>query len=662
MALAALLAPASSASAACPNEAIRAKQGSTYLGDCRAYELVTPGNFNGKPVASTGTSNFEGSKFAIPSMLDEGNTYAWATQFAGIPDTESNGYVNFYLAERTEDGWRNVRKGPSAVEAQGPEPLNLTPDGDYYQFLVNGYRYGSLALCDACSPLYTQHPDGTYHLLGEGTVPTTSDSDYYNNGFQDDLSPTPMWMSPDGSHQIFSSNVQLTPQALPSGAASASIYDRTPTELKLVSLLPGDVLPSTSLESKFAGVSVDGTVVLFVNDGTLYARVENRETIEISSGTFGQSEVDLSGGVDDDGSRAFFVKEGSIHFYDFPAGEVKDVVTTGDAILSHVSRDGSHVFFISETELVPGEGTTGSPNFYVWENGSIHFIGTVMPEDVIRGLDPTFGLGTWTAPLGSPVTNAPAERRFLQRNTIRSTSDGSVIVFEATAKLTSYPNEGHREVYRYDLDQDQLTCVSCSLFQPAATGDSELVRTGSEHPSDEAGPNPLDWNIDSANLSADGSQVVFESYADLLPEDINGIRDVYEWHNGLLSLVSTGHSPRPAALFGASPSGRDIFFETAEKLVTHGQTSGQYAIYDARVGGGFAEEGPPVCLGEACLGKPASPPGLDSPASSTLSGSKNVKPRCRAIKRRARRHHRAHRATKKAKKKPCRPARRRTGR
>jgi len=663
LALAALLAPvASSASASCPNEAIRAKQGSTHLGDCRAYELVTPANFNGRPVAGGGTSNFEGNKFTIPSMLDEGNTYAWSAQFAGIGDTESNGYINFYLAERTEDGWRNVRKGPRAVESQGPEPLNLSPDGSYYQVLVNGYRGGSLALCDACLPLYTQYPDGTYHLLGEGTVPTTSDTDYYENGFVDDLSPTPMWMSPDGAHQIFSSNVQLTTQAVPSG--NYSIYDRTPAGLELVSLLPGNVPPSTYLASVFAGSSADGTIVLFVNHGTLYARIENQKTIELSSGTFGESEVDLSGGVDDDGSRAVFVKEGSIYFYDFPAGEVKNVVTTGDAILSHVSSDGSHVFFISETELVPGKGTAGSPNFYVWAEGSIRYIGTVMPEDVARGSDPVVGLRTWAAPLGSPVTAASAERRYLLRNTIRSTLDGSVVVFESTAQLTSYPSEGHREVYRFDVEKEELVCISCSTFQATATDDSELVRYGSEHEGDAAGPAAVDANVDIRNLSADGSQVVFESYAGLLPEDVNGIRDVYEWHEGLLSLVSSGHSPQPTALFGVSPSGRDIFIGTGDKLVLHGQASGQYAVYDVRAEGGFAEE-ESVCLGEACLGKPASPPVLGSPGSSTASGSNNVKPRCRVSKRRRRRHHHAHgghrkaprTATKAAKKRPCRPAR-----
>ncbi len=659
LALAALLAPAaSSASVACPNEAIRAQQGSTYLGDCRAYELVTPANFNGRPIASGGQSNFEIDKSSFPSVQDDGNTYAWSTQLAGLPDTESNGYVNLYLASRTATGWVSTRKGPRAVESQGPEPLNLTSDGDYYQVLAPGYRGGSLTLCEDCLPIYTEHPDGTYHLLGEGTIPTASDTDHYENGFVDDLLPAPMWMSPDGIHQIFMSQVRLTSQAAPSGRFS--IYDRTPAGLLLVSLLPGEV--QASQESKFAGSSTDGTVVLFTNNGNLYVRAEGQETVEIASGTFGNSEVDLPGGVSDDGSRAFFVKDGSIYFYDFSAGEVKDVVTTGDAVLCYVSGDGSHVFFVSESELVPGKGTVGSPNFYAWANGSIHYIATVAPEDVVRGSDPVLGLGRWTAPPGNPTAPAPATRRSLLYNTIRSTRDGGVIVFEATAKLTSYPNEGHREVYRFDLGEEELTCVSCSPFQPAATDDSELVRNRGEHEGDAAGPIEVDRNTDIPNLSTDGSQVAFESYAALLPEDVNGVRDVYEWHEGQLSLVSSGHSPQATALFGISPSGRDIFIETGEKLVSHGQASGQYAVYDARVEGGFEEE-ESVCLGEACLGKPANPPALDSPASSTLSGSKNVKPRCRVTKRRRGKHHHAHRAAAKAaKKRPCRPARGRTAR
>jgi hypothetical protein len=85
---------------------------------------------------------------------------------------------------------------------------------------------------------------------------------------------------------------------------------------------------------------------------------------------------------------------------------------------------------------------------------------------------------------------------------------------------------------------------------------------------------------------------------------IKSCEDVYEWHDGTVTLVSGGVQNKPAILVGGSHTGRDVFFLTTQQLVGwDGDDSTD--LYDARVGGGFPEPPPqpPICEGEACRGE-----------------------------------------------------------
>ena len=160
------------------------------------------------------------------------------------------------------------------------------------------------------------------------------------------------------------------------------------------------------------------------------------------------------------------------------------------------------------------------------------------------------------------------------------------------------------------------------------------------------------------NLSAEGERLFFESYERLVPADTNGMRDVYQWEaagtgscteaspafsapaGGCVNLISSGRSNHDSEFTDATPSGDDAFFRTAESLVD--RDPGQFDIYDARIGGGFAEasEGPP-CEGDACQ-SPAAAPEAATPASSTFRGPGNLAkakaPRCPKAKRRVHNH------------------------
>lgn len=644
----ALGAPPASA-AACPNELLRVGA-SANLPDCRAYELVTPSRNTRSFFAGTGTGAYP-VKFSSSPVSPSGNDYLWTLFSSGVAGSPSTGSSNLFEAHRTADGWFHEFLSPTAQQAEISSPGSADRTHQYITFQVEDFRGGSLTGCGCGLSSWVRYPDGSFRPLGEGTVPVATDDDGYPNGFLDDPAAAAKWISPSGSHQIFGAIVPLTPEA---PADTAQVYDRTPAGLKLVSLLPGEAPPVT--DSLFAGSSADGSTVLFVSSENLYARSDNSKTIELASIAEGPI---IPGGVSADGKKAFFVQGGDISYYDLEAEERKEVVGTGEATLAYVSPDGSHVYFLSEQELVSGKGAIGAPNLYAWDGASTKFIGTVTAEDVAHseneGFQPFAGLKLWAEVEPDPV----AQNKNFLTATARTTFDGGVFVFESRAQLTDYPNEGHAEIYRYESESEELTCVSCSPHSAAAAADSNLVflRT-------EAALGALYPMHEIANLSADGSGIVFESKDALLPADVNGVRDVYQWRDGALGLISTGHASQPSGVVGVSSSGNDIFFQTTEQLVEQGQDSGTFAIYDARVNGGLLSQRatPPLaCEGEGCLGMPAAPPGLAVPGSSQVHGRGNARPRCRGRRHKQRQRGSSRDTRRQGKKARCGGKRRRAG-
>jgi hypothetical protein len=134
--------------------------------------------------------------------------------------------------------------------------------------------------------------------------------------------------------------------------------------------------------------------------------------------------------------------------------------------------------------------------------------------------------------------------------------------------------------------------------------------------------------VNSAYLQrnvSDNGQVFFETSDELVSAAANGKRNVYEYEDGQLYLISSGASEADSYFLDASASGSDVFFVTAQRLLHRDQDS-VYDIYDARVEGGFPE--PPArqpCTGEECRGSgesaSASP---SSPTSSSFSVPGNL--------------------------------------
>jgi hypothetical protein len=629
----------------CVNQGLRMGP-SAALPDCRAYELVSPPDTNGRRIGAIRTFGQPGTHelFATELFSPSRDSFVYLAYSSPLLSPGgATGIVDVYEAERGPLGWAtNRRISPPGLEAEQAVPGGVSSDHLYALTNVSGST-SSLSLGGPTD--YIANPDGSYELTGQGSMATEP----FAQG---------RWISEAGSHVIFSTGFgkftqsawcgsacqvkQLEPDAPPTG--TGAIYDRGadgPTHV--VSLLPGNVTPSAGQQAFYKGASKDGTAVAFAIGGTLYARLDNNSTVEVAGGS------PTYGGLSEDGDYLFYVAGGNIHRFNTGTEADEQINSTGDGQLDNLSGDGSHIYFISNSQI-GGEGTAGQPNLYVWSDSSVDFIATVLPSDLERTsgeLEGFPGLAHWTTWVmneppnhGEPGPAAEASR---------TTPDGTVFVFESRAKLTGYENAGHTEIYRYDDEEQSLACVSCNPLAEPAIADArlqELYLTGS--------PTVIH------NVSDDGGRIFFETEEALVAGDKGGVNDIYEWHEEMggvaVDLISSGQSseyqlppeaprtttPFPNILLSVTPDGDDVVFLSQDVLVPGAGEGGTAAIYDARVGGGFPVPPPPsICFEEGCRQPGSSTPALEAPRSEQITGRGNVKPRKHRRCRRGK--HRKHR-------------------
>jgi hypothetical protein len=298
------------------------------------------------------------------------------------------------------------------------------------------------------------------------------------------------------------------------------------------------------------------------------------------------------------------------------------------------SSDGAYVYFVADGVLAEGAAPgncNGSDeagqtcSLYVRHDGATRFIATLSGQDG----DFTHGEGgndgDWQADPG--------------HRTAEVTPDGGSVVFMSRLPLTGYDNrlEGTplTEVFVYDAESGRLMCASCN-----PSGEAPVAPTLPEFASDIAGIWGSFLPVSDSHadyqprvISGDGSRVFFDSVEPLVPQDKNGLLDVYEWERegsgscreaqsreagGCVFSISGGQSSDNSYLIDASASGDDVFFVSRAQLVSadHGDDD---VLYDARVGGvkPLAEV---ECSGTGCQGAPPAAPIFATPASVTFEG------------------------------------------
>jgi hypothetical protein len=587
------------------------------LPDSRAYELVTPPDTNGRLPTATGIGIGDGFETNLVTALGpNGDTnLLYETVGGSLPGTEGTGAINgdVYEAERGPAGWSSSIAEPSGAQSQAPSSGGFSPDHLYSFWNTAGggvHDNGSLVIGGE-ETHYTRMPDGSFELIGKGA------------GGEEDPLARGRRISAGATHLILTSPVQLEPDAPPTPVSRPSpdfgtVYDRGPGgTVRVLSLLPGDITPASAGEIAYQGTSADGSAVAFKVGSTLYER-RSGETLIVEEGnpTFT--------GISGDGGRVFFLKGGNIFAFDAGEGTTIPVGSGGESTVVNISADGSHVYFVS-TKRLGGQGKSGKDNLYVWNDGTIAFIGTLEHIDV-TGKDEGVsgflvgGLGLWTqyGPTNMGTNGGPAN------DPSRTTANGRFLVFQSRAELTGYDSEGHPEIYRYDSNDGSLLCVSCNpTLAPVVSGGKlqSLSASGNQFaPGNSLAP--------TANLTEDGQVVFFETEDALVAGDVDQTQDVYEWEaegtdgctraSGCFSLISSGHSAEANYLYAAGRDGNDVFFRTGDQLLRADQDATP-SIYDARVGGGFAETQAPACQGEACRGAVSSPPDLPDIASTGMS-------------------------------------------
>jgi hypothetical protein len=345
-------------------------------------------------------------------------------------------------------------------------------------------------------------------------------------------------------------------------------------------------------------------------------------------------------------------------------------------IVPGASDDGSYVYFVANGVQAPGavpggctrvEDASASErcNLYVAheETGkwTTTFIASLSEEDAYDwgGEDQVFhNLGDLTA---------------------RVSPSGRYLAFMSSLSLTGYDNldvhsgEPDEEIYLYDAKSQRLICASCNptngrpegveVGQITSISNANLAAVksggGGQYGSQSwvaaslpAGTRlgPYGESLYQSRLLSDSGRLFFNSSDALVPQDIDGTEDVYEYEppgvgsctvaaptysqssDGCVDLISSGTSSHESGFLDASEDGKDVFFLTDETLVRQ-DTDTALDVYDAHVCTTqvpcvSAPASPPECTtAEACRAAPSLQPSIfGGPASATFSGTGNAMP------------------------------------
>ena len=195
----------------------------------------------------------------------------------------------------------------------------------------------------------------------------------------------------------------------------------------------------------------------------------------------------------------------------------------------------------------------------------------------------------------------------------------------------------NQEIYRYDVAENSLTCVSCPPQGIVPSGNAYLShyftnkvaapgdRLNSDRGVSEDGVSYLFRHARPARPPGREHRADHESTARVNPVEHG--RDVYEWENGKLFLISSGTSDQNSYVGDESANGNDVFFSTIQGLVP-GDTDEGYDVYDARVPrpGDQSPPAPAECEGEECQGPPSVPSLVARNGSATFTGLGNPPP------------------------------------
>ena len=501
--------------------------------------------------------------------------------------------------------------------------------------------------------------------------------------------------TPDLSHVAFGGPAGLDPTRPSAGG----LYEWADGHTQLVSVLPkGEaasglaLLASQSRNVNGLGepiiaptqhaISDDGTRVVWSGEGALFTRdTVTGETVQVDAARGGKG-ADGGGvfqGASSDGSRVFFTdtselingaSAGDLFMFDLTSQKLTDLTPDGDEVQSFLgaNEEGTSLYEVSPTVLTSaanpqGEhATAGANNTYLLRE---------TPVDS----------GSWTttfiaagAEEGKEDFNNGAPFSF---KAARVSPNGRFLAFMSGRSLTGYDNrdansgEPDMEVYLYDANANRLVCASCD-----PTGARPIGQFDHERGAPVAIDRAELWNgrwvaatipgwtgagFDRSSghqpgYLTDSGRLFFNSAGGLVPHDVNGRADVYEFEpagvgscqspsygqgasvvfskalEACIGLISGGTGNGDSLFFDASASGNDVFFTTQDGLAQQ-DVDGTSDMYDARVCTSAAPcpsslaISPACTTTDSCRVAPSPQPGVfAAPASATFAGAGNATP------------------------------------
>ena len=665
------------------------KGGELGLPDGREWELVTPPDKQGALFFGPNLAYGADSTVLVAQASAGGGAMV---DLANVPsETEPQGNTSevSVLSTRGPAGWSSQVIAPPHAEATGPSFGN----GAEYRFFSEDLSRGVVQPFGNFTPLSPEASESTAYLHSDylnGNVDEHCQSSCYQPlvtkantragaVFGEEFEgaclrflcgPHFLDATSDLSHVVLQTDVQLTsvtnePEPKIQGEENIRFYEWSAGRLQPLYLLPKD----------------EGGIGVYAGQPS-----------ELLSPIYHQ----LS-----DGGSVFFTYNGHLYLHDFAKDESVrlDVAQSvaepieGAAKFLYASSDGSRVLFTDSKQLTKAGGGG------IYECRIVETAGGVTCELELTGLSGSFVDGSkdasylyfmgtgeklmvdrrsgqeWTTTEG-PVIPQTETSGFLPNNgnlpTFRISPNGRFIAFMSDQNLTGYDNRDavsgrpDEEVYLYDASSNKLVCASCNPTGARSVGVTyngyELVAGdfSSEIPVASSVPPWTRFESVGKNGSrglyqprylSDSGRLFFNSDDALVPQDVNGTQDVYEYEpvgagtcgassvtfgersDGCVSLVSSGSSPEESAFLDASETGGDVFFLTAAKLVSQDYDTA-LDVYDAHECSSAVpcypqpRVAPPACsTGDGCKASPSPQPSIFGPSpSATFSGAGNVIP------------------------------------
>jgi len=394
---------------------------------------------------------------------------------------------------------------------------------------------------DRARDLY-EHAGGATRLLTNGGVPFEGRGLYHST-------PRVNYVTPDGSHVFFTTRDPLVPEdTAEDSALIEDVYVRSQGVTRLVTAYPdgGNAIGS------FGGATTNGSRAWF--NASLPLVPEDQDGYEYDV-------YERSGGTTTLVSRGI----------------------SGNTFFAGASADGSRIFITAGGQLTPDDPDASADVYELTPSGPVLI--TTGPADDATGAPMRVH---YVSPDGARVLFATAERLFsdLPRGGYLYERSGG------TTKVISGPPIDGRGPDCYDPVGDQ---TYCSLLDKVAgnkvfhTTTGRLVAEDTDADYDSyvysGGVNRLVGGANAyfSGASSDGARAFVTTPDQLLPADTDTLRDVYENHDGTLSLVTYYPSADPWGTISvpAVADDGDVFFTTSAAVA--GAPGGSTNLFVARV-------------------------------------------------------------------------------